>query len=250
DADVPDLRHGLGALCFDTAQFYREMLTPYPNLAREVYIYHPDLQGPFDVAHLLWGSDIFLALYDCPDLVHALLDLVVRTYVAWLSAWKAMTNEGNELTAHWGIMMRGGAMLRDDTPVMLSPAQYEAFVKPYDQRVLDVFGGCIHFCGRGDHFVPSMAASRHLYGLHVSQPDLNNMGRLWNACQMNRLVLLDLKEEFLPQGASQGATLRRTGPPPVVAPSDRRGRRRRPEPLKPLSQPYSTGIPGTVVRSA
>jgi hypothetical protein len=133
---------------------------------------------------------------------------------------------------------------------MLSPAQYETFVKPYDQRVLNVFGGCIHFCGRGDHFVPSMAASRDLYGLHVSQPELNNMARLWSACQMNRLVLLDLKEEFLPQGAGQGATLRRAGPPPAVASSDRGGRRRRPQPLKPLSQPYSTGIPGTVVRSA
>ena len=84
-----------------------------------------------------------------PELVHALLDLVTRTYIAWLTLWKRELGEGNDFTSHWSIMMRGGAMLRDDTPVMLSPAQYDTFVKPYDQRVLDVFGGCIHFCGRG-----------------------------------------------------------------------------------------------------
>jgi hypothetical protein len=213
DGGVPDLRAGLGAACFDTAEYYRETLAPYPQLAQEVQIYHPDLQGPFDVAHLIWGPDIFVAFYDCPELVHALLDVVVRTYVAWLTRWKELSGEGSDLTAHWSFLMRGGAMLRNDTSVMLSRAQYEEFVKPYDQRVLDTFGGCIHFCGRGNQFVEPMAASHNLFGLNISQPELNDMAKVWREVQAHRLVLLGLAEEYVPVEVRTGVALYRTYEP-------------------------------------
>jgi len=60
DAGIPDVRTGLGKVCFDTANYYMETLADYPRLKKTISIYHPDLQGPFDVAHLLWGQDIFL----------------------------------------------------------------------------------------------------------------------------------------------------------------------------------------------
>jgi hypothetical protein len=209
DADIPDAESGLGEACFATAHYYREMLAPYPNLSRQTAIYHPDLQGPFDVAHLLWGPDIFLALYDCPEMVHELLDLVTRTYIAWLTRWKEFIGEGNEFTAHWALYMRGGAMIRDDTPVMLSRAQYLEFVKPYDQRLLDAFGGCIHYCGRGDQFIGEMVTSRNLYGINASQPDWNDMDKLWRVTQERRLVVLGLAEEYLPAGTNRGVSLTR-----------------------------------------
>jgi hypothetical protein len=207
---VPDLLAGLGARCFETAAHYRETLRAYPALAEAVRIYHPDLQGPFDVAHLLWGPGILIALYDEPELVHALLDLVTETYIAWLRRWQARFGENTALTAHWNIMMRGGAMVRDDTAVMLSPAHYREFVRPYDQRILDAFGGCIHFCGRGAAFVGDMVESRNLYGLHISQPELNDMDTVWRLCQERRLVLLALPEEYVHPGTDTGVTLRRS----------------------------------------
>ncbi len=207
---MPDPRAGLGARCYETAAFYRETLQEYPALASAVRIYHPDLQGPFDVAHLLWGAEILTALYDEPELVHALLDLVTQTYIAWLRAWQSWIGEDTALTAHWNFMMRGGAMVRDDTAVMLSAAHYRAFVQPYDQRILDAFGGCLHFCGRGAAFVGDMADSRNLYGLHISQPELNDMEAIWRLAQERRLVLLGLPEAYAPPGAAAGATLRRS----------------------------------------
>ena len=210
DEGVPDLYGGLGGACFETAEYYAEKLAPYPTLSRETCIYHPDLQGPFDVAHLLWGPDIFLGLYDCPRMVHDLLDLIARTYIAWLCRWKERVGEGNDFTAHWSHMMRGGAMLRDDTPVMLSQAQYLEFVRPYDQRVLNVFGGCIHYCGRGDQFIEPMAASANLYGIHASQPELNDITKLWRVTREHRLVLLGLPEEYLPDDTDTGVTLVRS----------------------------------------
>jgi hypothetical protein len=207
---VPDLRTGLGERCFETARYYQRVLSDYPRLGRAIAIYHPDLQGPFDVAHLIWGPDILYALYDCPELVHALLRLVVETYRQWMRAWKALTGEGNAFTTHWNLYIKGGIMLRDDTPVMLSPVHYEEFVRPYDQELLDEFGGCIHFCGRGDRFIASMCRSRNLYGVNASQPELNDVDLLIESARANGLVLLGLREEFLPAGTQAAAIVLRS----------------------------------------
>jgi hypothetical protein len=206
---LPPVGNGLGQRCLDTLAYYRRVLAPFPTLSRQVMIYHPDLQGPFDVAHLLWGPDILLALYDCPELVQALLDLVVATYIAWLRHWKEQVGEGNVMTPHWGGMIRGGAMLRDDTPVMLNARQYRAFVQPYDQRILDVFGGCIHFCGSGRSFLPDMVNCQQLYGVNMSQPDWNDVAAFWRLCRGRQLVVLDIAEAFVPDGLKSGATIRR-----------------------------------------
>ncbi len=191
---VPDPETDLGGRCFETAVYYREVLADYPKLSQAITIYHPDLQGPFDIAHLIWGPDIFMALYDCPEMVHELLALVTETYSVWMRRWKAFVDEGNAFTTHWNFYIRGGVMIRDDTPVMLSLGHYETFVKPYDQQLLEEFGGCIHFCGKADYLVPSMCESRNLYGIHSSQPELNDMDMIVDAARERNIVLLGLPE--------------------------------------------------------
>ena len=207
DAGLPDVENGLGKRCFDTASYYMETLSCYPKLKKAVSIYHPDLQGPFDVAHLLWGQDIFLALYDDPELVHSLLSLITETYRQFMRRWKSFIPEGNDFTTHWQFYIKGGIMLRDDTAIMLSKKQYEEFVKPYDEALLEEFGGCIHFCGRGDHLISSMSASNGLYGIHSSQPELNDISLLLSSTQNNKVVLLGLAEKFLTDDIKTGIIL-------------------------------------------
>lgn len=206
---IPDLDSGLGKTCFETLSYYQEVLADYPNLQRAIVIYHPDLQGPFDVAHLVWGPDILVALYDCPDLVQELLVLVTDTYAEWMRKWKHLVGEGNAFTTHWNFFIKGGIMLRDDTPVMLSSRHYEEFIKPYDQRLLDEFGGCIHFCGNGNAFTQSMCQSRSLFGIHSSQPHLNDMDALLESARTNRVVLLGLPPAYLPRDWRTGAIVLR-----------------------------------------
>jgi len=169
------------------------------------------MQGPFDVAHLIWGPDILYALYDCPDVVHALLALVTQTYAAYMRRWKALTGEGNVFTTHWSYYIKGGIMLRNDTPVMLASKHYEEFVKPYDQMLLEEFGGCMHFCGKGDAFIASMCRSRNLFGVNCSQPHLNDMDLLTQSVLSNRQVLLGLPPSYLPAGLKTGVILNGRG---------------------------------------
>ena len=207
DRGVPDIKNGLGGRCFETAAYFREVLSRYPKLSKAISIYHPDLQGPLDVSHLIWGPDMFYALYDSPEVVHKLLSLVTETYRVFMRQWKAFTGEGNDFTTHWNYFIKGGIMLRDDTAVTLSKRHYEEFVKPYDQALLDEFGGCIHFCGRGMAFVESMCQSRNLYGINMSQPDWNDTPKVIDIAHSRRLVVVGLAADYVPQGARTGFTV-------------------------------------------
>jgi hypothetical protein len=63
----------------------------------------------------------------------------------------------------------------------LSPEMCRTFVHPYDARLLDRYGGAIHFCGRGDHYMADMVRSKGLSAIDMSQPHLNDMKRILRA---------------------------------------------------------------------
>src|SRR5690606_3411605 len=149
----------------------------YPKIGRWVHIYHPDLQGPMDVLEMLWGSDYFLELIDRPDLVHAFLDLITRTYEAVMRRWlEIVPPDRDGWSTHWNLAIRGTLMLRNGSAMPPPPDAFVQSTSPYDQRLLDAFGGgAMHACGRIDHFIAPASAMRGLYGFNMTQPHLNDM---------------------------------------------------------------------------
>lgn len=193
DAGPPDLNAGLGARVFETAEYFKDTLAPYPKTSEAVWLYHPDLQGPIDVVELLWGSAMYYAFYEEPDKVKAVTQLVTDAYVRYLSKWLELVPPRGDATlmAHWGFFFKGQVMLRDDSIVNLSPEMYAEFVKPYDDRILEKFGGgAIHFCGKADHCIDLMTSSRRLTAVNMSQPEMNDMRRIHQATA-GRGVLLN-----------------------------------------------------------
>lgn len=172
DGGIPDLKNGLGARVFDTHHFFREKLSQYPKCNKYIPIYHPDLQGPFDVAHLIWGPDIYYVLYDEPETVHELLGLITDTYIRFLKEIKKDINDEEEgFCFHWGTLYKGSVVIRDDSPVNLSKDMYLEFVKPYDDKILKGFGkGSIHYCGRADQWIFEMMKSENLEAMNFGQP--------------------------------------------------------------------------------
>ena len=176
DAGVPDLTASLGGRALEMGERFVEIAAKYPKIGKYVHVYHPDTQGPMDVVEMLWGSRLFIDLVDKPDLVKALLDLVTETYIRYLRKWEAVIPFEDGRQAHWSLMHKGTIMLRDDSAMNLSPAMFDEFVRPYDQRLLDEFGGgAIHFCGRGDHYIESMCQMRGVHAIAMSQPECNDM---------------------------------------------------------------------------
>lgn len=167
-AGVPDYRGGYGQRILDTYAFYNETLKAYPKCQRAIRLYQPDYQGPFDVAHLLWGADIYADLYDEPEMVCDLMELVVDTYIDGMERVKPLLNDdvGGGI-CQWKSIFPGSILVRNDSAVNLSKDMYLEFVRPYDEKLLEHFGGgSIHFCGRADQWIAEMAKTKGIKAIN------------------------------------------------------------------------------------
>jgi hypothetical protein len=192
DEGVPDPRSGLGDIVLRCGLRFRELFEPYENLSRFVEVYHPDVQGPIDIVEVVWGSDMFLGFYDCPDLVRDFLDLVAQTYEAFMDAWYEQMGLPASRNGHWKVRHDGALMLREDSLMNLSPELYREFILPVDRRLLDRFGGgAVHFCGRGDHYIEPLCQLEGVSGIAMSQPELNDMEKIYRATVDQGIFLLD-----------------------------------------------------------
>ena len=183
-AGIPSLDTGFGKDVFAFGELCRETFRAYPKVEKYVKIYHPDAQGPLDICELLWGGDMFYEMYDDPDFVHEVLSLVTETYAAFLDRWYEIVPKNTEMNPHWTnwayLWHRGAIMLRDDSAMNLSPEFYREFAMPYDKKLLGRFGGgCVHFCGRGDHYIDTLSEIPDLYAINMSQPHLNDMEKIF-----------------------------------------------------------------------
>ena len=179
-AGVPDLHRSFGGQALQMGRRLKDLMWDYPNIRKYVRIYHPDTQGPMDVAEVVWGSSLYLDIIDHADTVHAFLNLITDTYVAYMRAWTEIVPFQPNRNVHWSMMHRGAITLRDDSAMNFSPEMFEAFIEPYDQRLLDTFGGgMMHFCGRGDHYIPRFPEMRGCHAVAMSQPHLNDMEKIY-----------------------------------------------------------------------
>ncbi len=117
-------------------------------------LYCMDTQGPFDLAHLVLGDDIFYAIYDDPGLVHHLLEFCLALNIRAQEMMKAISGEGHGECHHSGQLYGDNMGIRicEDTTALLSPETMQEFAMPYTQRLARHFGGAwVHYCGRNDH---------------------------------------------------------------------------------------------------
>jgi hypothetical protein len=208
-AGVPPLDAGLGRKVFETGGYFIDMMKDYPKVRKYVHIYHPDFQGPIDVCELLWGSPIFVDLYERPDLIKACLELVTETYSRLMREWNRIAPPYEDgIAVHWGLMHKGALMLRDDSAMNLSPETFEEFIRPYDQRLLDEFGGgCIHFCGRGSHFIHLLSDMPGVYAVHASQAECNDMETIFRHTVDKGIKLIWLNRKAAEEAIARGRSL-------------------------------------------
>jgi len=193
DAGLPDVQSFLGSKVFEAAGLFLEALEKYPVLQRNMDLYHPDTQGPIDIAEVVWGSNMFYAFGDEPELVNEFMHLATNTYIAFLRRWFNMVPRTRDWSYHWTMAHKGSVMLRNDSLMNLSPEIYTEFVRPFDQRILDEFGGgAIHFCGRGDHFIEAMSQMQGLHAINVAQPHLNNMTAIFSSTVDKQIKLVGI----------------------------------------------------------
>lgn len=198
DDGVPDLCGGQGAVVLETTRMYLEYLKDYPKVSRYVHLYVPDLQSPIDNCETLWGSGLFLALYDDPELVKDFLSLLTETYRAFLLEWLKCAGQSADepLNCGWGWMQKGRIRLSEDSAVNLSPDDYRRFVLPYSTALIREFGGTVHYCGNGIHFLDQLLPTENLSGFHMGQAELNSMDLIAEYTLKHRRRIMNLDYRF------------------------------------------------------
>jgi hypothetical protein len=208
DAGTPDIHQGYGNQVLEMGERYKAIAEAYPKIGKYVHIYHPDLQGPMDICEIIWGSTIFYTLFDQPDLVKRMLETVTETYIQFMQAWTEIVPFRQGGNVHWGLFHKGNIMLRDDSAMNLSPDMFTEFIRPYDQRLLDEFGGgAIHFCGRGDHYISHMSEMDGLYAINLSQPEYNDMETIFANTVDKGINIIGLARAAAEDAVSKGRGL-------------------------------------------
>lgn len=197
DSGVPDTRAGVVGRAFDTVAFYRETLKPYPRLAQVVGSMMLDIQGPFDNAHIVWGHDIFLALYDEPDKVMRLQQIMADTIMAVMKEHRRI--DGQPLDEHDGASHHlGGLCIRLDSCVNLGGAQYREYCKPFEAYLLRDLGGWIHFCGRAHQWWQSLLDLPKLRGINPAQGEFYNVLEMYERCAAARVAVVGWGQPLSP----------------------------------------------------
>jgi len=154
-------------------QFFKEELPEW------IHIYLPDTLGPFEIAHSVYGHNIFYEIYDDPNFIHYLLNLCTELYIQVTDKLKKIIGEERESCYHGhalvrGIYMRnGGTRISEDSATLLSPEHIDKFVIPYDRRALEAFGGgFVHYCGKHDYLLESYLQLEKVQAVNLGNPEM------------------------------------------------------------------------------
>jgi uroporphyrinogen-III decarboxylase len=131
-----------------------------------------DFQGPLTTANQLMGYDkLIYLMFDRPDLMHRLMDVVTESLILWVKKQKEVIGEPldwciGDQQVYMGA--NGGIWFSDDDAVLMSPETYREFVVPYNSRILKEFGGgAVHYCGNATHHADSFLEMEGLKALNI-----------------------------------------------------------------------------------
>ncbi len=195
---VPALDAGLAGQVVDTYHYYIERLKDYPNCAKAIHLTQPDLQGPFDILHLIVGGEAFYNLYDEPELTRELLDIISQTYIDFRKhlspLLSATTPQGDACYVH-GFTVGGQVLLKCDTATAnLSAQMCQAYEIDFCQKILDAFagdgGGSIHACGEMRDDVMQQLLTTSLHSFNFGTPEKHDVRKVYSMLQQKNVSIV------------------------------------------------------------
>ena len=173
DFNLPEdlSKYGLISRAIEYINYYKDILP------QDIHIYLPDTQGPFDIAHMVRGDEIFTDFYDDPKFVHRLMELSTEAYIKVSLLMKKIIGERYDCGYHTSLYMaRGGVRMCEDTTTLLSPEIVREFVSPYISKALKPFGGgWLHFCGKAEHLLDIFLDIEEVKGINFGNPEMYNI---------------------------------------------------------------------------
>lgn len=158
--EMPSLDAGWYPKLWEYIEVFKE------NLPEGVHISHPDIQGPFNTAHLVRGNDIMLDFFDDPGAVDALLDIITDYMIKIVPYIKSKISTDREWFFDWGAMWKGTARVCNCSVHMISPEFYCKHVLPRDTRLMEAIGGGrMHYCGTNSNVIKCFLQNDFIHSL-------------------------------------------------------------------------------------
>lgn len=199
---------GFANKVFSMAERYLEAVEQFPKVKKYVHYYNPDLQGPLALCEALWGSEFYIDFYDDGKLIENALDFFCDVYIDFTHKWhKLCPTYDSTHSVEWGCLHRGGTVIRNDAAMNISGELYQQFVMPRDQRIISTFGGGIHFCGRGDHYVKHISNINGLTCINLSEPNRNDMEIIYQNTVDKGIIIFGLASEEVEHAVTSGRDL-------------------------------------------
>ena len=154
-----------------------------------------DCQGPLTTALQMCGYDtLFYWMYDYPEKVHALMEMITDTLIQWVKLQKKVIGQPLDVcVGDQGVYVPEGIGIwfSDDDAIMLSPALYDEFVIPYNEMLMKPFGGgIVHWCGSANQHIPSLNKMKYLRGINnFSLADAPALSKLRKELSMDVCII-------------------------------------------------------------
>ncbi|MBN1350275.1 hypothetical protein JXJ21_12750 [candidate division KSB1 bacterium] len=156
-----------------------------------IVAYHADTQGVFDVAHLVYGDQIFydLANENEHPWIRELLEICLALYIKATDHLKKMLSENTSEMIHGHGTSQGvyfphaGVRMSEDTPTLVSPRMIEQFILPVIERGAEVFGGAfVHYCGFHLELFEQLCHSNLVKAIDLGNPEMYDLQWLLERC--------------------------------------------------------------------
>ncbi|HOF41647.1 MAG TPA: hypothetical protein PLD73_16375 [Candidatus Hydrogenedentes bacterium] len=160
--------------------------------------YQADTQGVFDIAHMLYGDDIFLDLADPEqqEWVAELLDLCEELYVRASGHLKTLLGESPGEMIHGHGTNQGvafsdvGVRISEDSCTLISAEMIEQRIMPHIASACAAFGGqaFMHFCGCHEGFLEILMRAKWVRAIDLGNPEAYDLDRILSLCAQTDTV--------------------------------------------------------------
>lgn len=142
DIREPDMNSGVLPKVIELLAYFKK------NAPDGIPVTPPSEHTPLNIAYMLRGSDLFTDLYDHPEEVKQLLQLITNTFIKVEYCYKKVLQEETKYRITFAGFYISGLRIAGDCNVNLSPDFIREFEIPYLERIANIFGDLmIHYCG-------------------------------------------------------------------------------------------------------
>jgi hypothetical protein len=191
---VPEIDIDEAELMRRAAEFYAIHVASGED---DIAAYHPDTQGVFDTAHMLYGNSIFCDVIDPSrrEWINELLEVCLGLYLTVSRRLKALIGEDTGWMIHGHGTAQGvyfphvGVRVSEDTATLFSPETVAEVIMPHVEWAAEPFGGGFaHFCGRHESLFEQLCASPLICAID-NQPGMHDTRWMLERCAETGTVL-------------------------------------------------------------